>query len=563
MVAQWISDLGIYLGPVILFVIEIAVGLILLLRRTSQQYKMHSAVDQTSGEAVYLSMISGSLSNMHVLVEHATRRPLFATKNLEDFLHIPWDSLFANLDAISIPMGSQASRLFWNQYNSWDQQSAIQSEFYLTSDQKWIRLTVTVCPDPSYDLFEFQDITEEKQKEQELKQQLDAAESVSQSKTTFLSRMSHEIRTPMNGICGMLTLIGAQPHNEIIEQYLQKASHLSNYLLSLINDILDISRIENGKMELEQKAFDLFDVVNELRDMFQKTTEAKHVRFIVETFGFQSHIISGDRLRFTQILINFISNAVKFTSEGEVRVTFREMMRDESSLSLMVRVHDTGKGMDPAFIKRIFRPFEQENASIATNYGGSGLGMAITEQIVHLMGGEIVIDTLPGKGSDFTVYLTFPLADASELITTEPAKTTSQASRFVFKGHHILLAEDNDINAEIADAILKQRGATLDLAKDGQEVLDLFSSQPAGTYDLILMDIQMPVYDGREATRRIRAMDREDAKRIPIFALSADAFVEDERLSIEAGMNGHFAKPLDFDVIENGIDQFMRGRTNV
>ena len=331
---------------------------------------------------------------------------------------------------------------------------------------------------------------------------LHQAKEASQFKTSFLFRMSHEIRTPMNGITGMLTLAeGRLTPEHPAMQYLTKANELSGHLLSLINDILDMSRIEAGKVELEQAPFSLRALGGRLYDMFAKTLDANGIHYAANFEEMTADWVIGDELRISQVIINFLSNAVKFTSQGEIIVTFRQMMLRDGKVDLMVRVHDTGIGMKAEFISRIFRPFEQEDTSTTRRFGGTGLGMAISDQLVKLMGGQIVVESLPESGSDFTVFLSLPVMEA-------PA------------------------GAAAAEAAPAETAA-----------------QPASYYDLILMDIQMPVMGGRTAARTIRGLARPDAADIPIYALSADAFVEDERLSRENGMNGHLTKPIDFDAL--------------
>lgn len=270
----------------------------------------------------------------------------------------------------------------------------------------------------------------------------------------------------MNGITGMLTLAERRltPEHPAI-QYLTKANELSGHLLSLINDILDMSRIEAGKVELEQAPFSLRALGGRLYDMFAKTLDANGIHYAANFEEMTADWVIGDELRISQVIINFLSNAVKFTSQGEIIVTFRQIMLRDGKVDLMVRVHDTGIGMKAEFISRIFRPFEQEDTSTTRRFGGTGLGMAISDQLVKLMGGQIVVESLPESGSDFTVFLS------------------------------------------------------------------------------------LPVMDGRTAARTIRGLARPDAADIPIYALSADTCVEDERLSRENGMNGHLTKPIDFDAL--------------
>ena len=264
--------------------------------------------------------------------------------------------------------------------------------------------------------------------------------------------------------------------------------------------------------------------------------------------------VVGDELRIGQVVINFLSNAVKFTSRGEVTVTLRQMMLRGQTIDLTIRVHDTGIGMESEFIDRIFRPFEQEDASTTRRFGGTGLGWAISDQLVRLMGGQIVVESVKDKGSDFSVILSLPVATLQQISAAdvkEPAAAAAAAPPPQTAAQtlpcRVLLAEDNEVNAMITVEILGQKGVQVDVAENGQLAVERFADAPADTYTLILMDVQMPVMDGRAAARAIRALRQPNAVSIPIYALSADAFVEDVRLSRECGMNGHLTKPIDYD----------------
>lgn len=483
--------------------------------------------------------------------------PVYITESFEQQLDVTGDDIKTDIGIFLDKVGSGKDWKLWKKYRSWDGKQPFTSDFYLERMKSWYRLEITRSKDGLYDTFQFRDITEDKKELEAAKEQLKIAESVSQSKTEFLSSMSHEIRTPMNGIIGMLTLAHGQLRGHSAENYIIKAEQLSKYLLSVINDILDMSRIEAGKIELESKPFELAALAEKLRNMFQKNVEAKGVAFYVEMKDVDVKYIVGDELRISQILVNFLSNAQKFTEKGEIRVTFRQLQKENGKVSLMFRVHDTGKGMDAKFISRIFKPFEQESQDITKQYGGSGLGMSITDRLVHLMGGEIVIDSMLGKGSDFSVYLTLPIAEVSEIETEQEDETGTD---FTFNGCHILMAEDNVINAEIAVSILENEGAKVDVAVNGKDAVEKYAASAPGTYNFILMDIQMPVMNGRDAAKQIRSMDRKDAGEIPIFALSADAFVEDQRLSAMSGMNGHFTKPIDFEEMRVQIGKILKGR---
>lgn len=483
--------------------------------------------------------------------------PVYITESFEQQLDVTGDDIKTDIGIFLDKVGSGKDWKLWKKYRSWDGKQPFTSDFYLERMKSWYRLEITRSKDGLYDTFQFRDITEDKKELEAAKEQLKIAESVSQSKTEFLSSMSHEIRTPMNGIIGMLTLAHGQLRGHSAENYIIKAEQLSKYLLSVINDIRDMSRIEAGKIELESKPFELAALAEKLRNMFQKNVEAKGVAFYVEMKDVDVKYIVGDELRISQILVNFLSNAQKFTEKGEIRVTFRQLQKENGKVSLMFRVHDTGKGMDAKFISRIFKPFEQESQDITKQYGGSGLGMSITDHLVHLMGGEIVIDSMLGKGSDFSVYLTLPIAEVSEIETEQEDETGTD---FTFNGCHILMAEDNEINAEIAVSILENEGAKVDVAVNGKDAVEKYAASAPGTYNFILMDIQMPVMNGRDAAKQIRSMDRKDAGEIPIFALSADAFVEDQRLSAMSGMNGHFTKPIDFEEMRVQIGKILKGR---
>lgn len=322
-----------------------------------------------------------------------------------------------------------------------------------------------------------------------------------------------------------------------------------------------MSRIESGKVQLEEIPFSLEQLVDKLDSMFRSTAEAKGINWKIEMQDFDVKYVIGDEMRLSQVIINFISNANKFTPPGgTVEVLFRQMDRIGNDLHFMIRVSDTGKGIKEDFLSKIFRPFEQEDASTAHNYGGSGLGMAIADSMVRLMNGQILVESEEGKGTEFSVYLFLPIAEVQEQnegteITEaeDPAKTRA-IEAFTLKGVRILLAEDNDINAEIAMEILAMEGAVLTRACDGAEVVKMFKESRPYTFDVILMDIQMPKMDGWEATRVIRKMKREDSD-LPILAMSANAFLEDRRKSLESGMNGHISKPVDYDEVRRIIGE--------
>lgn len=550
------KDMGYYLVPLIIIIIELIVGAVLL--GAAMTLKRRKRVEISKATAIDFAMGSTGKKQFTLLVLHPEdKRLLYISKNFEDVLGVDADRLSTDIGLMSGLADNPKQDNIYEVYVSWDGKEPLYRDFF-SKTQRWIRLSVTRDIDSNRDFLLFFDITDIKQEYDELDERLKEAENRSQYKTNFLSKMSHEIRTPMNGIIGMLSLAENQCKDDKVMQYLVKADELSQYLLSIMNDVLDLSRIEAGKLELEQKPFDIMALANKIKTMFQKTVEAKGVRFELTMTDFDVRYLVGDELRLSQVLANFLSNSVKFTHEGEITVAFKQMLKNDGKVDIMIKVHDTGIGMEPEFLQRIFKPFEQENTGITRKYGGTGLGMAITDSIVHSMGGTIVIDSFPNKGSDFNVFLTLPIADGLE--EEAPSTHTSAPAKedFTYKGKNILLAEDNEINAEIAVSILELEGATIDVAKNGIEAVDMFASSKKGQYDFILMDVQMPELSGWDAAKQIRELPRDDAREIYIFALSADAFVEDKRHSLSVGMDGHFAKPINFDEMRKEIDRIMK-----
>ena len=558
-ITDLLAALGEHLPLLLVGCAEILLAVYLIGKLLWGKVQRKSSVKGRGAEAIFLQEWKRQSEEVCILLRRRDRMPVYTAGNLREVLGVTLTRLREDAASLLAGLDDETERKQrWKTYLDWDGAKPLVAEAAMQNG-RWVRFIAHRSRNDNYDLIFGRDITHEHQRLEEDKTRLMQVEEASQSKTTFLSRMSHEIRTPMNGIIGMLALAeGKMQKQDPAMQYLDKANELSAHLLSLINDILDMSRIEAGKVELENKPFSLRAMGDKLYDMFAKTLDARGIRYAVNFEGVTVDWLLGDELRLSQIMINFLSNAVKFTEQGEIVVTIRQMMLREGNVDLLLRVHDTGQGMDPNFVYRIFRPFEQESIETGKKYGGTGLGMAITDQLVHLMGGQILVESLPGKGSDFTVYLTLPQAEADEQAGVTGRAEDQNQYEDAFQDCRILMAEDNDINAMIAVELLEGMGAKVDVAQNGQLALEAFQAKPEHYYDFILMDVQMPVLDGRAATRALRALDRSDATEIPIFALSADAFIEDERLSMESGMNGHYSKPIDFIALRRNVGAYLR-----
>ena len=565
-IMDFLSFMGENFFLVVVLCIEIILAVIIFIKFNSRNYYIKNKISGRETENTFLKEFNSQNDEICLVIRRKDKMPLYSAGDIENFLGVTLQDLQNDISLIdkNVKETSDGKNLLYH-YNKWDGETDLSFEFMLKSE-KWVIMHLRKCVDnKEYDLISFYNATAIHNTIEEYKTLLAKAEETSQSKTTFLSRMSHEIRTPMNGIIGMLTLAEGklEPENPVLN-YLKRADTLSKHLLSLINDILDMSRIEAGKVELEEKVFSLRDFGKSLYDMFAKELEERGINYEVNYEEMTADYVLGDELRISQVIINFLSNAVKFTKRGEVIVTFRQMMIHENTVDIMIRVHDTGIGMSPEFINKVFRPFEQEGVDKSTEYGGTGLGMAITDNLVRIMGGEIVVESIKGKGTDFSVFFHLPMAEKPvEYAAENKVEKETETNRHSFEGCRILMAEDNEINAMVAVELLNAMGADVDVAANGREAVDMFASHEENYYDFILMDVQMPVMDGRKATRIIRSMDRPDAEKILIFALSADAFVEDERLSAESGMNGHFSKPVNFNELEKKIGKFLHKKEQI
>lgn len=399
---------------------------------------------------------------------------------------------------------------------------------------------------------------EEKEKEEEYRKSLQEearrADAANVAKTEFLQRMSHDIRTPINGIIGMLAVAERYPDDlKKQDECREKISKASQLLLELINEVLDMGKLESGEVVLEESSFNLKDLSNEVLTVIEKLAEERDIEVIRENFSVTHWDVVGSPGHVKRLMMNILGNAVKYNKDhGKIILSLREEEGEEGRAVYTFTCEDTGIGMSREYQKRIFEPFTREDESVKTAYNGTGLGMPIAKKLTETMGGSISFTSEKGKGTTFTITLPFLIDKAAG----RAEKTTEEAEASI-RGVRILLVEDNELNMEISEFIIAEKGAVVTKAWNGKEAVETFANAPEGAFDVILMDVMMPVMDGCEAAKEIRALPRKDAKRVPIIAMTANAFTEDKIRTREAGMNEHLSKPLAPDLVVKTITKFL------
>lgn len=391
----------------------------------------------------------------------------------------------------------------------------------------------------------------EREREQEYQRNLlkaaEKAEAANQAKTEFLQRMSHDIRTPINGIRGMVD-VGDYYYDDLKKQSecRNKIREASNILLELVNEVLDMSKLESGEIFLEEKPFNIDEVIQEVCDVVDQLAKERKIQVDMDLGPIQHMNLVGSAMHLKRLLMNVLSNAVKYNKDhGSIHLSCRELPSDQMETAAFEFIcEDSGIGMSEDFQKHIYEPFTQEKKGGASKFGGTGLGMPITKKLVEKMGGNITFESESGIGTTFTITIPFKIN-----AEVEQCEDTQDLSLHALDGFHILLVEDNELNMEIAEFSLQNAGAKITKAWNGQEVVEIFQASSIGDFDVILMDVMMPVMDGYEATKNIRSLSREDAKTIPIIAMTANAFSEDKIKAEEAGMNEHIAKPINMKLL--------------
>ena len=389
----------------------------------------------------------------------------------------------------------------------------------------------------------------ERQYEAELEKSAEQAKNANEAKTRFLFNMSHDIRTPMNAIVGFSGLLEKNLQNEKkAKEYLGKIQSSSNLLLRIINQVLEMARIESGTAVLQLKAEDMDALFHRVNTVFEEDIRKKNLQYHA-VLDVRHHYAVCDQTKLQEIMLNIISNAIKYTSDGDsIHVEVHEAVSENpSKIRYIFSCEDTGIGMSEEYLPHIYEEFSREHTSTENKVPGTGLGLPIIKSMIELMGGSIQVESRQGIGTKFTVDLSFDMASKEEVYGSQ--NTIKTSAIHTIKGKRILIAEDNELNAEIAKTVLEDVGALVTRVEDGQQAVELFKEKPAGTFDAILMDLMMPVMDGYTATKKIRSLERSDAKTIPIIAMTANAFQEDAEKCIAVGMNAHLAKPLDIEKV--------------
>ena len=539
----------------------LAVAALLLVVQSNRQ-KLRKKDQQLLAREELFSNLSRNVDDVFLMIDTETRNVEYVSPNIQRILGLSPEAVQKDLHVLYPARDdSGASRLESLMQMEQGVQQEWEREFVNqeTGEPRYLHVTgfLNDVQGARKCIVDMSDRTGEHQTMLAVEAALEIAEKASKAKTDFLSNMSHDIRTPMNAIIGITTLMKNELHQpEKLAEHLGKLETSGRLLLGIINDILDMSRIESGKTTLNIEKTNISQQVSQLDSIIRQQASQRRQTFTVETH-MQHENVLADPNRLNQVLMNILSNAVKYTPQGgRIRLAVDELTHTEHYAKYCFVVQDNGIGMSEAYQKTLFEPFTREEKSGTNKVQGTGLGMAITKSIVDLMGGTIRVESATGKGTRFEVVLEFPIDAEADKVQTAPALPEEAEAVSPLSGMNFLCAEDNAINAEILELLLETKGARCTICSNGQEIVDAFASVKPGEYDMILMDVQMPVMDGLEATRRIRSGENPLGRTIPILAMTANAFLEDMQKSRDAGMDEHLSKPVDINALEQTVKRF-------
>ena len=534
----------------------------LLLVVQSNRHKLRKKDQQLLAREELFSSLSHNVDDVFLMIDTETSKVEYVSPNVQRILGISPEAVQEDFHVLCAAGGYNCrSRLDDLMQMERGTQQEWNREFIHqeTGESRYIHVTgfINDVQGAKKCIVDLSDRTGEHQTTLAVKAALEIAEKASKAKTDFLSNMSHDIRTPMNAIIGITTLMKNELHEpEKLAEHLGKLETSGQLLLGIINDILDMSRIESGKTTLNVEKMNLPRQISQLDSVIRQQAGQRRQTLTVETHVQHENVL-GDPNRLKQVLMNILSNAVKYTPNGgHVRLEIDELTHTEHYTKYRFVVQDNGIGMSEEFQKTLFEPFAREEKSGTNKVQGTGLGMAITKSIVDLMGGTIHVESTTGKGTRFEVVLEFPIDAEADTVQETQVPPEEEETASPLSGMKFLCAEDNAINAEILEMLLEANGASCTICSNGQEIVDAFASVKPGDYDMILMDVQMPVMDGLEATRRIRSGENPLGRIIPILAMTANAFLEDMQKSREAGMDEHLSKPVDISALEQTVKRF-------
>ena len=509
-------------------------------------------IRELSGERKLYETVYNSGNELYIVLGAGDKIAKYVSGGSQELMGIKKADITADIYALKWGVVPADIHGFERDYAKWDKATSFEREFEFvhmaTGDRRvgMVNIQYNRMDDNYFILI--RDITGEAGEKQRIRSELEQIRNLNKYRNEFISSISHEIRTPINSIKGQLKLVEMNVANaDEVKRYAVGITEQTNVLLGLLNDMFDISKLESGEVVLENNEFDLLTLTHRLREAYVASSREISKEFKLETADLKARFFMGDVRRLQQILIAFITHAENVTPKGEsFYVNIRQMNRATDKVNLLFRIKDSGSKLT-----------QQQSAAMFEAGASGNIALTVANQLIRAMGGQLMMDNNE-SGNDYSIFLTLPLADRVQDMSLPVESSEDIVNKeFTFEGCKILMAEDNNTNAEITKELLEMMGADVDIAENGAVALDKFMNGGVGRYDAILMDIQMPEMDGLEAARRIRALSGAEAKKIPIFALSANAFVEDKNRSLAAGMNEHIAKPIDFDVLKSELAKYL------